>query len=134
MTPQLPLLSPTHNTEPIKVTIPIHTVNELNAHEFWRERHKRAKRQHAAVAMLINPRCAALPALPVIVKLTRVAPRLMDEGDGLPASMKFVRDAVAKLYGVGDSPRDPIKWEYAQRKSKEYAVEIHIRPDAKEFT
>jgi hypothetical protein len=66
------------------------------------------------------------PALPCTIKITRIAPRALDD-DNLAGSQKHVRDGIADWLGVND--RDPrVKYEYAQRKGKkqEYAVQIEI--------
>jgi hypothetical protein len=66
------------------------------------------------------------PALPCTIKITRIAPRALDD-DNLAGSHKHVRDGIADWLGVND--RDPrVKYEYAQRKGKqkEYAGQIEI--------
>lgn len=102
--------------------LPIRTVNALNRREHWAKRSTRTRAErHHAWAEVFNTDCAA----PCAVSLTREAPRAMD-GDGLQASFKAIRDGVADALGVNDN--DPrVSWQYAQRKSKEYAVVIEIR-------
>lgn len=115
----------------ISVTIPIRTVNELNAHGFWRERQRRAKSQRAIVAMKLRT-CAlvtgcALDSTMHEVKLTRIAPRTLDD-DGAVASQKHVRDGAADWLGIDDN--DPrVRWSYAQEKGapRYYAVRIEVR-------
>ncbi len=53
----------------------------------------------------------------LLVTLTRVAPRMLDD-DNLQGACKGVRDAVAKLLGVGDGPAGPLAWGYAQARGK----------------
>lgn len=111
----------------ITVTVPIRTVNELNSHTHWRVRQKRAQEQHRVVGFHLLA-TGRPPALPVTVTLTRVSYGTCDEGDGLPATMKHVRDCVARWLGCGDSPRDPITWRYGQERGpiKYFAVRIEI--------
>jgi hypothetical protein len=67
-------------------------------------------------------------ALPVVVTITRVAPRPFDD-DNLAASGKHVRDGIADALRIDD--RSPlVTWRYAQRRgpAKTYAIEIRIEP------
>ena len=52
------------------------------------------------------PRCAKLADDPFIG---------LDD-DNLAGAFKAIRDEVAKYFGVGDGPKGPIKWKYAQKK------------------
>lgn len=42
--------------------------------------------------------------------------------------MEAIRDEVAKIAGVDDGPRGPIRWEYAQEKCKRgtFGVRVEI--------
>ena len=112
----------------IVVYLPIHTISTLNARGHWAKRSRR-EAEHRALARMTLPAYlrAARLELPVRVTLTRVAPRALDPGDNLPASMKGVRDGVADALGVDD--RTPlVTWVYQQRRGKprEYGVEIAV--------
>ncbi len=110
------------------LTLPLRTVSELNAHTHWRARQKRAASQRGVVELALRAALGRVE-LPVLVTMTRVAPRALDAGDNLASSQKHVRDAIAKVLGVDD--RDPrVTWRTAQRKGapKAYAVEIEIVP------
>lgn len=100
-----------------------------NLREHWATRAKRVKAQREAtwlgmkrgktmtlVVRALEPDSAELtPATPLVVTLTRVAPRQLDSHDNLRAAFKAVVDAVAEYLGVDD--RDPrIEWRYAQAK------------------
>lgn len=71
--------------------------------------------------------------LPCIIRLTRVAPRKLDEHDNLPYSMKWIVDSLAdciipgKQAGRADDCKE-ITWIYSQEKGKprEYALRIEI--------
>jgi hypothetical protein len=112
----------------IAVCLPIRTVSVLNLREHWSKRARRAAEHRALARMALAGPLRACPCvLPVQVTLTRVAPRELDVGDNLPASMKACRDSVADALGVDD--RTPlVDWVYRQRRGKprEYAVEIQI--------
>lgn len=110
----------------------IKTVSEANSSEHWSKKHKRHKLQKKALAwkwLEENPSIS----LPCKVKLSRIAPRLLDFGDNLPVSMKYIRDAIADKIipglAVGRADDDPnITWDYGQERGgvKEYAVRIEI--------
>lgn len=112
-----------------KLTLPLRTVNSLNVREHWAKRAKRAKAERE-VAYLMGRglvREGSYVSVPITVLMTRIAPRMFDEGDNLPASLKHVRDGIADRLGVNDGS-DAVKWRYAQRKGKprEYGVEIEV--------
>lgn len=64
------------------------------------------------------------PPPPWAVKLIRVAPRRLDDGN-LEAALKWVQDGVAAGLGVDDRE---IKWSYAQRReaARQYGVLVAI--------
>lgn len=104
--------------------LPMKTVSELNVRgvEHWSERDGRVDTQKTVTALTLRGK---LPAMPFNVLLTRLSPRLLDEGDNLPSSMKAVRDSIAALAGVDDRS-DLIRWDYAQAKSRDVGVWIVI--------
>lgn len=104
------------------ITLPIKTVSEANRREHWAKKAARVK-AHRKAAWLLTP----AHALPCIVRLTRIAPRALDEGDNLPASLKAVRDGIADRLGVDDRD-DRVTWVYYQRRGRpgEYAVEVEL--------
>ena len=107
------------------VTMPIHTVSELNQREHWTVRVHRRRAQRAAVVLLLPK---DRPPLPVTVTLTRIAPRKIDKHDNYRSCFKAIVDEIAHIYGVkDDDPR--ITWEYGEQERgepKEYAVRIEI--------
>jgi hypothetical protein len=121
----------------VAFVLDIKTVNELNRHEHWRVRAKRAKKQHG-LAMLVTASKMPWPWLwPVTVSLTRLSPsKGLDAHDGLPASQKFIVDGIAEALGVDDA--DPrITWTYAQERgpggsatNTGYAVRVAIAFEA----
>ena len=109
----------------LAVELPIRTVSTANLREHHMARHRRTKDQRAAVTLLLGR--TRLPALPVAVTLTRIAPRLLDRHDNLPVSLKGVADAIAGLYGVDDrDPRISFACDQEQRR-KAYAVRVEIQ-------
>lgn len=101
-------------------------VSENNAHEHWRERQKRAKRQRWYAAFKLRDVSAYLPCR---VRITRIAPRELDD-DNLHGACKHVRDGVADALGL-KSDRDPrVSWEVAQERGGKgvYAVRVEVIP------
>jgi len=109
------------------ITLPIRTVSEANRRDHWAKKAKRIAEQRVMVDMCCStPFCRLRMLLPCLARLTRVAPRELDD-DNLRGALKAVRDGVADALGVKDN--DPrVTWEYAQRRGKprEYAVTITI--------
>jgi hypothetical protein len=111
----------------VVVHLPVHTVSTLNAAEHWSKRSRRAAEHRGLARMVLAAplRAASLP-LPVLVTLTRVAPRQLDL-DNLQGALKNVRDGVADALGVDDRTT-LVTWKYGQRRGKprEYGVGIEI--------
>ena len=110
------------------VVVPLRLVSIANARMHWAAKAKLVKAQRQAVAASLLGETP--PALPVVVTICRVAPRLLDM-DNAVASMKATIDQTASFLGVDD--RDPrVTWRWAQRRGepKQYRVEITIEPRA----
>jgi len=101
--------------------LPIRTVSIMNLRENWRVRAKRAKTERK-IAFILMPKVA----LPCTIKLTRIAPRELDD-DNLRGSQKSVRDGIADRLGIDDRDRR-VRWDYGQEKggAKEYAVRVEV--------
>ena len=126
--------------------LPIKTVSEINCTEHWTKKHKRHKQQQFFVRQLFKHEAIEI-SLPCHVKLTRLAPRMIDS-DNMPTSIKFVQDEIAELLtgkggfyvtkkglikaikGHAESDKR-ITWEYAQEKYKTQAVRIEISFECK---
>lgn len=113
-------------TPDIAFEIPVRTVSELNQRGNWRAHFGRHKRQHRAA--FLNGCAENLPglALPATIRLTRIAPRLLDS-DNAVASMKYIRDGLADAIGVDDGD-ERLTWEYRQEKSRRgrHAVRVEV--------
>ena len=108
----------------IRLTIPIRTISEANAHTHWRVRAKRAKEQRGIAAMMLRAVMACRIAPPFVVTITRISPRTLDS-DNLAGSQKHIRDGLADQLQINDA--DPrVEWRYAQEKGTGYAVRIEI--------
>jgi hypothetical protein len=109
----------------IGIELPIRIQSEQNLREHWATRARRAKRQRRMVAdaLLAMGRHRA-PPLPVVVTLTRLAPRKLDD-DNAVGGHKHVRDQVAAWLGVDDADQR-VEWRYAQERANAYACRIAI--------
>jgi len=110
--------------------IPITTVSEGNCHQHWRVKHKRHKQQQFFVRMTMS-RDIRQVSLPCHIKLTRIAPMMVDKFDNLPMSLKWVLDAVCDLITPGLKPgradnNEGIMVSYSQEKGRLASVRIEI--------
>lgn len=121
----------------VTITLPIRTVSEANAHEFWRTRQRRAKSQRIAAEMTCTVPLGRFHAdldgsiRPLSIHMTRIAPSAGLDSDNLPSSMKHCRDGVADALGIDDRDKR-VTWTYAQERGGkgEYAVRIEVRQRA----
>jgi hypothetical protein len=110
----------------IAVSVPVKIESSLNLREHWRKRALRTAGERQWARLTLKEYGCSAPTLPIVVTLTRVAPRMLD-GDNLQGGFKAVRDGVADWLGLDDNDKR-IEWRYAQRRgaAKEYAAEIEI--------
>lgn len=101
-------------------------VSESNAHEHWRKRQKRAKEQRGLVKLVMDAR-AKRPPIPCTIRLVRIAPRKLDQGN-IAAALKHVQDGCADWIGIDDKHDHLVKYEYVQEKGgpREYSTRIEI--------
>jgi len=113
------------------VVMPMQLPSVANMREHWAKKAARVKAQRtAAYTMLLTIKRPALWP-PLVITLTRIAPRTLDRDDNLNISMKAVRDGVADWLAIDDGS-DLLTWRYAQRKGlpKEHAVQIDVEDAA----
>jgi len=87
---------------------------------------RKRKHERAIVSYFVNIHLSRVNRNIVSVRLTRISPGTMDD-DGLAASCKSVRDAVAEVLGIND--RQPKGfWDCKQEKQGKgvYAVRIAL--------
>lgn len=107
---------------------PVKTISEANNRDHWTVRSKRRKAQQAEVdAMLLNALRGRKMAVPCVVRLTRVAPKVLDT-DNLASAFKATRDAIARRLGIDDGdPRIRFEYEQTPIKRREYNIVVEIR-------
>ncbi len=107
----------------MRITLPFMKLPSLaNCRMHWRAMDKLKKGQKQMVGTFLLG--CKLPALPAVITLTRIGPRKLDD-DNLASAFKYVRDEVARHYGVDDGS-GLYAWRYEQRVEKGYSVEIQI--------
>ena len=118
------LLQTATRTPDIYEQVPVRTVSETNQRECWQSRHRRRAKQRSSTALLLSQHDR--PELPVVVRLTRVAPRDLDT-DNLRSALKAPRDGVADWLGVDDAD-ERVTWDYDQRRGqpRQYAVDVEV--------
>lgn len=96
----------------ISILVPLRLESEANraSHEHWRSRQKRAKSQRHAVMLAMLASRHERPKPPLVVRMTRIAPRKIADGDNYTSCFKHVRDAVAQWLGVDDR-HEGCSWE-----------------------
>ncbi len=117
------------------VTLPIKVSANARGHTIGLSPKVKAHRGAARLAVsaawriFANRREAQILDRGLVVTLTRVAPRVLDD-DNLRTSLKSPRDGVADALGL-KSDRDPrIQWLYRESRAgvREYAVVIVVSP------
>ena len=104
------------------IRLPIEIPSTANLREHWAARAKRAASHRQA--MISIPLTVRWMTPPLVITLTRLAPRRLDS-DNLAISFKAVRDGIADRLGMDDG--DPrLTWDYDQRREAVYGIEIDI--------
>lgn len=119
----------------LALQLPLHLVSEkqVRSQEHWSARHTRVKTQRRAVydGLLTLWGPGFLVGLPLLVTLTRIAPRALDD-DNLAAACSACRDGVSDwLAGMpvkGQDRQEGLAWRYGQQyiAPKFFAVEIRV--------
>ncbi len=106
----------------MKIVIDMKLPSLANCRMHWRAMDSLKKEQKGIVFAYLFGR--TLPMLPATITLTRTGPRKLDD-DNLSGAFKYVRDQIAKAYGVDDGS-DLYAWRYEQRTGKAASIEIQI--------
>jgi hypothetical protein len=114
----------------------IEIVNEAagqHANAHWRVKSKRHNNQKALINLFLKNELSVYSNQPIIVKIVRISPKMMDMEDNFPYACKWIKDSIADILvpglrpGIADGSK-LIKWEYGQEKGKpkEKGVRIEI--------
>lgn len=126
----------------IEIFIPnLRLVSEANSREHWAVKSKRRNQQASLLSASVAKTCPEIYTLrghALQIQLTRIAPRALDPHDNLPASFKYLLDALCDLILPGYKPgradgRLNLAITYSQEKGepKQYAVKILINHNQK---
>lgn len=109
----------------LAVTMCLKTVSEANSRDMG-VKMGRVKRQRATVRDTLRSMGRVLPMFPVVVTLTRISRKTLDD-DNLQSAFKAVRDGVADAMNRDDGDVAAYEWRYAQEVGASgYAVRILI--------
>lgn len=129
---EIPLVfGTTVNPGHIEILLPLRTVSEANCFEHWMKKHKRHKDQKRAVMFAMIPVKEFITTNNCTLRFTRFAPGTLNAHDNLRMALKYIVDQTcAEIMndfrpGRADDG-DNFNFEYAQEKSKMYAIKIEI--------
>lgn len=108
----------------MKIEIPIKLPSLANTRMHWRKLAALKRKQREATYLCLVRESPRIPCLPLIITITRVGPRELDD-DNLQSACKYVRDQIADIVGVDDGSK-LYTWKYEQRTGP-YNVEVEIR-------
>jgi hypothetical protein len=119
--------------------LPVVTLKEIDSGEKWQVRYARHKMQKSSCHLFFLkalqlekgkvPNKIISITFPCTVKLTRYAPRLLDEHDNLRVSLKYILDTLCAEIsgehrpGLADANKG-FTFAYAQEKSSKYGVKV----------
>lgn len=94
-----------------------------NSRHHWATKARKVKAQRKTVAWMLKLFGGVPPAPPLVVVLTRIGPRKLDD-DNVTGTLKYTRDSVAEWLGLDDGD-DRLTWKCQQEKGS-YAVRIEL--------
>ncbi len=104
------------------------TASEQNCRDHWRTSSKRHKQQKEVVTLALRGTVAPmmLAHAPLVVTMTRISPGTGLDSDNAVSSMKYVRDAIAKVLGCDDGIRETrVEWRVDQQRGP-WGIRIRI--------
>lgn len=131
----------------VSFQVPIRLESEANgSHGHWAKRSQHVREQRQSFVTMLHsiaslprirfelpkpPRSYAVsrwepaPELPLVVTITRVAPRRLDD-DNATRACKAIRDQLAELLGVDDG-NPAVKWVIEQRRGRPHEHAVHVQ-------
>lgn len=106
--------------------LPIRIESESNKRGHWSKHAKRTKTQRGLVCLACRAHFVK-PSIPCTIRLTRIAPRELDQGN-IAAALKAVQDGCADWLGIDDRKKNLVKYEYENERGgvREYALKIEV--------
>jgi hypothetical protein len=106
----------------VRFHIPIKLPSLANlSHQHWRKLTRMKDKQKRAARLCMSG--VEIPLPPLIVTITRIGPRKLDD-DNLASSCKYIRDQIAEKVGLDDGSAE-YTWRYDQRTGA-YGVDVEI--------
>lgn len=113
----------------MRLEIPIFLPSVANLREHWAKKAKRAKAHRQAGWFVGRASKGKSRAKPTSIRLTRIAPRCLDD-DNLASALKAFRDGVADGLGFKDDSK--LQWKYQQEKGAS-AIRVEVFFEEKEW-
>ena len=118
---------------------PLRLTNAKSRHEHWTVQSKRTRiqRHYVFEHLMALWEDGPLLGMPLHITITRIAPRVLDEGDNLAYAASAVRDAISDWlcgqYLKGEDRQEGLVWEYEQKRLVPgfYACEITVEQPEK---
>ena len=107
----------------MKFKVPLRLPSLANTRMSWQAMARLKRKQKDTTALAMRAVGGVTPTPPLVVTITRVGPRKLDD-DNLAGACKYVRDAIANCIGLDDGS-DLYTWVYRQRIGP-YSVEVEI--------
>lgn len=109
-------------------------ISELNRREHHMATYRRKKAQQWVIAAAFASTGVREHGFvpPLLITMTRVAPRKIKDGDNAVSAFKHARDQIARVLGVDDGDSS-IEWVVEQRKSASGAYGVEIRIEHKDI-
>lgn len=111
-----------------RLDLPFYAPPRANSTMHHMERHKKFGDLRPAVAMALRAyasRARFKPTFPCVVRITRLDPKRLDEGDNLEMACKPIRDSVADWLGINDAT-PAVHWICAQEHPKPRGIRIEV--------
>ena len=105
----------------MRFSIPIKLPSLANMRLYWRRMASLKKKQRLTTKLCMLG--VTIPPPPLLVTITRVGPRILDD-DNLASACKYVRDQIAATVGIDDGS-SLYTWRYEQKVGK-YGVDVEI--------
>ena len=108
----------------MRFSLPLKLPSLANVRWGWRKMAALKKKQKTTTHFcILATGIEHIPPPPLLVTITRVGPRRLDD-DNLASACKYVRDQIAAAVGVDDG--SPLyTWRYEQEKGR-YRVDVEI--------
>lgn len=111
-----------------RAVIPVHLPSP-NLREMPLTAARRIKRLRDQIGWnLLSQLGLSRPRLPVVVTVTRISPRTLDNHDNARGACKPAVDEIAAYLGLRSDADPRVTWEYRQQQGRGFALVVEIAP------